>query len=128
MISEFDLKDVNRSASSINPKKLLWLNQCYLRNRDNEMLVSMLEDFFNDMKISPGTMLGNVTDGLKMFLKTLTSGRISIGALAVGTAIGAYKKALQYATERKAFGKSIYKFQSIGFNWLIWLRKLRQQN
>ena len=67
------------------------------------------------MKIAPGTMLGKITDGLKMFLKTLTSGRISIGALAVGTALGAYEKALQYATEREAFGKSIYKFQSIGF-------------
>jgi len=71
--------------------------------------------FFNDMKIAPETMLGKITDGLKMFLKTLTSGRISIGALAVGTALGAYEKALQYATGRKAFGKSIYKFQSIGF-------------
>ena len=71
--------------------------------------------FFNDMKIAPGTMLGKITDGLKIFLKTLISGRISIGALAVGTALGAYKKALQYATEREAFGKSIYKFQSIGF-------------
>jgi len=71
--------------------------------------------FFNDMKIAPETMLGEITDGLKIFLKTLTSGRISIGALAVGTALGAYKKALQYATEREAFGKSIYKFQSIGF-------------
>ena len=71
--------------------------------------------FFNDMKIATGTMLGKITDGLKMFLKTLTSGRISIGALAVGTALGAYEKALKYATEREAFGKSIYKFQSIGF-------------
>mgnify|MGYP001381861200 FL=1 len=71
--------------------------------------------FFNDMKIAPETMLGEITDGFKIFLKTLTSGRISIGALAVGTALGAYKKALQYATEREAFGKSIYKFQSIGF-------------
>ena len=71
--------------------------------------------FFNDMKIAPETMLGEITDGLKIFLKTLISGRISIGALAVGTALGAYKKALQYATEREAFGKSIYKFQSIGF-------------
>ena len=71
--------------------------------------------FFNNMKIHPEAMLGNVTDGFKTFLKTLTSGRISLAALAVGTALGAYKKALQYATEREAFGKPIYKFQSIGF-------------
>ena len=56
------------------------------------------------MKIHPEAMLGNVTDGFKTFLKTLTSGRISLAALAVGTALGAYKKALQYATEREAFG------------------------
>jgi alkylation response protein AidB-like acyl-CoA dehydrogenase len=38
---------------------------------------------------------------------------VSIAALSVGTAQGAYEKALQYATERKAFGKEIYKFQAI---------------
>ena len=73
MISEFDLKDVNRSASSINPKKLLWLNQCYLRNRDNEMLVSMLEGFFKDMKISSddGPNLEDLIDVQKQRTETV---------------------------------------------------------
>ena len=71
--------------------------------------------FFKDLKVPPEAMLGQVADGFKFFLKTLTSGRISIGALSIGTALGAYENALQYATEREAFGKPIYKFQSIGF-------------
>ena len=54
-------------------------------------------------------------DGFKTFMKTLTSGRVSIGALSVGTAVGAYERALAYSTERSAFGKPINKFQSIGF-------------
>ena len=71
--------------------------------------------FFDDMKVPVENMLGNPKEGFKTFLKTLIGGRISVGALAVGTAEGAYKKALKYSTERKAFGREIYKFQSIGF-------------
>jgi len=71
--------------------------------------------FFEDMKVPIENMLGNPKEGFKTFLKTLIGGRISVGALAVGTAEGAYKKALKYSTERKAFGREIYKFQPIGF-------------
>jgi len=69
--------------------------------------------FFEDMVVSENNMLGTPGKGFKTFLKTLTNGRVSIAALSVGTAQGAYEKALQYATERKAFGKEIYKFQAI---------------
>ena len=71
--------------------------------------------FFKDMKIPANAMLGSPSDGFKTFMKTLTSGRVSIGALSVGTALGAYEKALAYSAEREAFGKPIYKFQSVGF-------------
>ena len=71
--------------------------------------------FFKNMRIPSSSILGQTTDGFKTFLQTLTSGRIAIGALSVGTAIGAYKLALQYANERKAFGKKINQFQPIGF-------------
>ena len=67
------------------------------------------------MKVPVENILGNPKEGFKTFLKTLIGGRISVGALAVGTAEGAYKKALKYSTERKAFGREIYKFQPIGF-------------
>jgi alkylation response protein AidB-like acyl-CoA dehydrogenase len=71
--------------------------------------------YFENMKVPAESMLGNPEEGFKTFLKTLIGGRISVGALAVGTAEGAYEKALKYSTERKAFGREIYKFQSIGF-------------
>ncbi|MBC8345791.1 MAG: acyl-CoA dehydrogenase family protein [Candidatus Marinimicrobia bacterium] len=70
--------------------------------------------FFEDMAVPAKNMLGTPGKGFKTFLKTLTGGRISIAALSVGTAQGAYERALQYATERKAFGKEIHKFQAIG--------------
>ena len=71
--------------------------------------------YFKDMKIPSSAMLGQPENGFKTFLKTLTSGRISIGALSVGTALGAYEKALGYSVERSAFNKPIHEFQSIGF-------------
>ena len=71
--------------------------------------------YFKDMKIPSSAMLGKPENGFKTFLKTLTSGRISIGALSVGTALGAYEKALRYSVERSAFNKPIHEFQSIGF-------------
>ena len=71
--------------------------------------------FFKNMNIPASAMLGTPADGFKTFLKTLTSGRVSIGALSVGTAVGAYERALKYSTERIAFDKPIHSFQSIGF-------------
>ena len=70
--------------------------------------------FFDDMVVPAVNMLGTPGKGFKTFLKTLTGGRISVAALSVGTALGAYERALRYATERKAFGKEIHEFQAVG--------------
>ena len=70
--------------------------------------------FFEDMVVPAVNMLGTPGKGFKTFLKTLIGGRISVAALSVGTALGAYERALQYATERKAFGKEIHEFQAVG--------------
>jgi len=71
--------------------------------------------YFTDMHIPAENMIGDPSDGFRTFLKTLVGGRISVAALAVGTAEGAYERALKYSTEREAFGKPIYKFQPISF-------------
>ncbi len=71
--------------------------------------------FFTNMRVPAENMIGNPSGGFRTFLKTLVGGRISVAALAVGTAEGAYERALKYSTEREAFGKPIYKFQSISF-------------
>jgi len=51
MIAEFDIKDVNKSASSINREKLLWLNQHYLKNADSSSLVKSLANLFQIMNV-----------------------------------------------------------------------------
>ena len=71
--------------------------------------------FFKDMRIPKTAILGNPEKGFKQFLQTLTSGRITIGALSIGTADGAFNRALAYSQEREAFGKSINRFQGISF-------------
>ena len=45
------MQSVNKSATTINPKKLLWLNQHYIKNSDNEKLIFILNSFFDDMNI-----------------------------------------------------------------------------
>lgn len=70
---------------------------------------------FEDAQIEGDNMIGEEGQGFKYFMQTLDSGRISIGALAVGIAQGALDKALQYAKERKQFGKAIAEFQAIQF-------------
>ena len=71
--------------------------------------------YFKDMRIPSTAMLCTPGNGFKAFMKTLASGRISIGALSIGTALGAYERALEYSKERMAFNKPIHEFQSIGF-------------
>ena len=71
--------------------------------------------FFKDMIISKKAVLGDPSKGFKQFLKTLTGGRITIGALGIGTAQGAFSRALEYSQEREAFGKSINQFQGVSF-------------
>lgn len=66
-----------------------------------------------DVLVPEENMLGKRGEGFKQFLITLDGGRIGIGAMAVGIAQAAYEKALQYAKERKQFGRSISHFQAI---------------
>lgn len=58
-------------------------------------------------------MLGERGHGFVQFLRVLDGGRISIGAMAVGLAQGAYEAAVRYAREREAFGKPIGMHQSV---------------
>jgi len=61
-------------------------------------------------------LLGNPGEGFIQALKILDGGRISIAALGLGTAMGAYEHALAYAKEREQFGKPIASFQAIQFH------------
>ena len=70
---------------------------------------------FVDAVVPEENMLGARGRGLKQFLQILDGGRISVGALSVGLAMGAYDQALKYAKERHQFGQAIAKFQAIQF-------------
>ncbi len=68
---------------------------------------------FTDCRIPADRLLGEEGDGWDQTLKTLNGGRISIAALSVGLAQGAYEAAKSYATEREQFDQPISKFDAI---------------
>ena len=70
---------------------------------------------FDRCRIPGENLLGERGDGFRMFLKILDGGRISIGALAVGIAQGAYDASVPYAQTRQQFGKPIGSFQGVAF-------------
>ena len=68
---------------------------------------------FSDCRVPEENLLGPRGQGFKQFLQILDIGRIGVAAMGVGLAQGALDEALKYAKERRAFGKSISKFQAI---------------
>ena len=70
---------------------------------------------FQDCIIDDSNRLGEVGDGFKQAMKILDGGRISIAALSLGIAKGAYEASLKYSNERIQFGKPISSFQAISF-------------
>ena len=73
------------------------------------------ELIFDNCKIPEFNILGNVGEGFVQAMKVLDGGRISIAALGLGIAKGAYQAALHYSKEREQFGKPISNFQAIAF-------------
>ena len=71
------------------------------------------EVLFSDCLVPAGNLLGKRGEGFIDSLKILDGGRISIAALALGMAQGAYDAALRYAKQRRQFGRSISEFQAI---------------
>jgi alkylation response protein AidB-like acyl-CoA dehydrogenase len=73
------------------------------------------ELFLNHCRISRDAIIGNPGDGFKQMLATLDGGRLSIAAMGLGCAQGAYEAALRYSKERVQFGRPICKQQTIAF-------------
>ena len=73
------------------------------------------EMIFEDCRLPADRVLGEVGEGFIQSMKILDGGRISIAALSLGIARGAYRAALAYSKEREQFGKAISKFQAISF-------------
>lgn len=73
------------------------------------------ELIFDNCRLPDANRLGEVGEGFVQSMKILDGGRISIGALSLGIAKGAYEAALKYSKERHQFGKAISQFQAIAF-------------
>lgn len=70
---------------------------------------------FKDCRVPEENLLGEKGKGSKIMLKTLDGGRLSIAAMGLGLAQGAFEAALSYSKNREQFGRPISKFQAIGF-------------
>jgi alkylation response protein AidB-like acyl-CoA dehydrogenase len=84
-------------------------NKLGIRGSDTHSLM------FTDVKVPKENRIGEEGFGFKFAMATLSGGRIGIAAQALGIASGAYELALQYAKERKSFGKPIAEHQAIQF-------------
>ncbi|MBI1749799.1 MAG: acyl-CoA dehydrogenase family protein [Acidobacteria bacterium] len=84
-------------------------NKLGLRASDTSEVV------FSDCRVPAENLLGQEGDGFVNSLQILDGGRISIAALALGMAQGAYEAAAKYAKQRKQFGRAISEFQAIQF-------------
>ena len=84
-------------------------NKLGLRGSDTAGLV------FEDCRIPDENILGKEGEGFKYFMETLDGGRISIAAMALGIAQGAFDESVSFIKERKAFGKAISEFQMTQF-------------
>ena len=73
------------------------------------------ELIFDNCRVHESQVLGNVGDGFIQAMKVLDGGRISIAALSLGIAKGAYEASIKYAKEREQFGQPIANFQGIAF-------------
>jgi alkylation response protein AidB-like acyl-CoA dehydrogenase len=73
------------------------------------------ELIFDNCRIPKGNLIGKVGEGFKQAMQVLDGGRISIGALSLGIAKGAFDAALKYSKEREQFGQPIASFQAIAF-------------
>jgi alkylation response protein AidB-like acyl-CoA dehydrogenase len=84
-------------------------NKAGMRASDTAALI------FDDCFVPDSNLIGEVGQGFVQAMKVLDGGRISIAALAVGIAQGAYEAAVKYAKERTQFGRPITEFQAIQF-------------
>jgi short-chain 2-methylacyl-CoA dehydrogenase len=71
--------------------------------------------YFDDVRLGEGSILGRKGDGFHQMLQTLDGGRLSIAAMGLGGAVGAYELALKYARTRRQFDQPISKFQAVAF-------------
>ncbi|MGD2035530.1 MAG: acyl-CoA dehydrogenase family protein, partial [Bacteroidales bacterium] len=96
-------KETKGYSSEKIENKMMW------RAADTGKLV------FRNCRVKDSYLLGGPGQGAKIMLETLDSGRLSIAAMGLGLAQGAFELAMDYAKKRHQFGRPIFKFQAISF-------------
>ena len=105
----------NNSTAFVLEKGMLGFSSGKKENKLGMRASETAELIFDNVRVPDSHRLGEIGDGFKQAMKILDGGRISIAALSLGIAKGAYKAALKYAKERHQLGKSISSFQAINF-------------
>lgn len=105
----------NNSTAFIVERGMQGFNAGKKENKLGMRASETCEMVFDNCRISDAQRLGEVGDGFKQAMKILDGGRLSIAALSVGIAKGAYNAALQYSKERYQFDQPIANFQGISF-------------
>jgi short/branched chain acyl-CoA dehydrogenase len=106
-VKELSVIMVPRSAAGYNCEKID--NKMMWRAADTGVLS------FTNCRVPEENLLGERGAGAYIMLDTLDSGRLSIAAMGLGLAQGAFELAMEYARKRHQFGRPIYKFQAISF-------------
>lgn len=98
---------VERTTSGYSTEKIT--NKMMWRSADTGKLQ------FDNVRVPQSNLLGEQGKGGRQMLETLDSGRLTIGAMGLGLARGAFEMAMDYANKRQQFGKPIKEFQAISF-------------
>lgn len=110
-----ELLDSNGITAFIVEKGTPGFSAAKIKDKFGMRASETAELIFDNVRIPESNVLGQVGEGFKQAMKVLDGGRISIAALSLGVAKGAYECSLKYAKEREQFGQPIANFQAIGF-------------
>jgi alkylation response protein AidB-like acyl-CoA dehydrogenase len=110
-----ELLDSNGISAFIIEKGTPGLTANKITNKVGVRASETAELYFDNVRVPAANLIGEEGQGFKQAMKVLDGGRISIAALSLGVAKGAYESALAYAKEREQFGKPIASFQAISF-------------
>ena len=110
-----DLLDSHGISAFIVERGTLGFNAGKKENKLGMRASETAEMVFDNCRVHKTQLLGNAGDGFIQSMKILDGGRISIAALSLGIAKGAYEASVKYAKEREQFGQPIANFQAIAF-------------
>lgn len=111
-----DLLDSNGISAFIIEKGTPGLSANKITQKVGVRASETAELYFDNVRIPAENLIGEEGQGFKQAMKVLDGGRISIAALSLGVAYGAYEASVEYAKQREQFGKPIASFQAISFS------------